>query len=120
MSQKDPVLNNSAPIDWSIIVNSVHGVAYKLWLQKPDSDVWEVLLEGVSTDQIVDSGNFSAEKGTKFSYWLGIGSTQPKSTFRISVVLSQEGKVLENGLMQENGKVNDEGVARRLVIVTFR
>jgi len=121
MPQKDPILNNTqTPLTWTIVVNSVHIVAYKLWYQESNSNEWNVITEGTSTDNIADNGSLAISEKGKFSYWLGIGSTQAQSNFKISIVLSQNGTVIENGLIQENGRVNNDGVARRLEVVTFQ
>lgn len=120
MAKKDLVLSDpSQPVQWNIVVNTVHILGYKIWKQAPGNTDWELIKEGVSTDNIADNGEFSVEKGAKFSYWMGIGSTVPETEFEISVVLSQNGKVMENGLILEKGLTNEDGVARRLEKLKF-
>lgn len=120
MPQKDPVFDDTKPVSWTIVVQSVHAIAYKLWLQIPDSEDWIVLKEDTSTNNIADTGNFTTERYSKFAYWFGIVSTEPNSEYWISVVLTQDGNVIENGLLQEKGKVNEDGVARLVEIVTLK
>lgn len=118
MPQKNLKLYNpDTPVTWNIVVNSIHVIAYKLWKQKPESDEWEVLSEGSSTDNIADNGQFNVEAGTKFAYWLGIASTMTNTNYNISLVLSQEQKILEGGMIEETGQTNDDGVWRVLEIV---
>lgn len=120
MPQKDPVFDDTKPVTWTIVVQSVHVIAYKLWRQIPDSEEWIVLSQGTSTDNIADKGNFETVRNSKFAYWLGIGSTEPNSEYLISIVLTQDGNVIENGIFNEKGKVNEDGVARLVEIVTLK
>jgi len=121
MPQKDPTLiNEASPLSWNIEVQSVHIVAYKLWIQQPQSDTWEVISQGKNTDTIPDTGEFPVKTGMKFSFWFGIGSTTPNTAYTIKVALRQDNQPIENGVMEVTGSVNDEGVARVLEIVTFQ
>lgn len=120
MPHKNPTLiNETSPIQWKLKVQSVHIVAYKLWTQPPNSDAWEVIAKGTNTDDVDDIGEFSVKTGTKFSFWLGIGSTTPHTAYTLKIELRQEEQPIENGIMDVTGTVNDEGVARVLEIVTF-
>lgn len=116
----NPILRNeTSKVNWNITLNSVHAVAYRLWT-KQDGEDWKVIADGKLSDDVIDAGSFSAVKGTEFAYWLGIGSDKPKSTFNISIVLAQDNVILINGMMNEKGRVNDDGIAQRLKEVTFK
>jgi hypothetical protein len=120
MEQKDPILRNEASnVNWNIVLNTPHAVAYRLWTKQSGED-WQVIAEGGLADDTVDAGEFTAERGTQFAYWLGIGSDKPQSRFDISIVLTQDNVVLVDGIMQESGRVDDEGIAQRLETVTFK
>jgi hypothetical protein len=120
MEQKDPILRNeSSNVNWNIVINTPCAVAYRFWTKLPGED-WQIIAEGGLADDIVDVGEFSAERGTQFAYWLGIGSDKPQSRFDISIVLTQDTLVLVNGIMQESGRVDDEGYAQRLETVSFK
>ena len=117
---KDPTLRNeNSKVHWNIILNSPHAVAYKLWTKHIGED-WKVIVEGGLSDDKVDFGEFEAVKGTEFAYWFGIGTDKPQSMYKISIVLSQDSTVLVDGIMSERGRVNDEGIATKLVTVTFK
>lgn len=120
MKQKDPVLRNeTSSIHWNIVLKTPHALAYRLWVKHEGED-WEIIGEGGFADDKVDSGTFEASRGDEFAYWLGIGSDKPQSTFDVSIVLSQDSIILEDGIMQEKSKVNDDGIATRLETVTFQ
>ena len=120
MEQKDPILRNETSIvSWNIVLNSPHAVVYRLWT-KQDGEDWQVISEGGLADNKVDAGEFIAVRGTEFAYWLGIGSDKPQSRFDISIVLNQDNLVLVDGIIQESGRVDDEGIAQRLETVTFK
>lgn len=120
MKQKDPILRNEASqVSWNIVLNTPHAVAYRLWTKQAGED-WQMIAEGGLADDKVDAGYFDAVKGTEFGYWLGIGSDKPQSRFDISIVLAQDNVILVDGIMQERGRVDDEGIAQRLETVIFK
>ncbi len=120
MTQEDPVLiNEDSKVNWSIVLRSPHAVAYRLWTKQLDED-WVVIAEGRMADDKVDAGEFEAVRGTEFGYWLGIGSDKPQSQYNISIILSQESRVLEDGVMEEKDRVDDSGIATVLETVTFK
>jgi len=120
MPQLNPrLINETSDVQWTVTVNSVHIVAYKIWIKPPGSEAWETIATGTNTDDKDDLGTFKATKGTEFSYWYGIGSTQPNTQYNIDIELQQDGIRLVNGAMNESDMVNDDGVARVLQIVTL-
>lgn len=115
----NPILRNeTSKVNWTLVSKTPHVIAYRLWTQVPGED-WVKIAEGTSEDGSVDSGEFDAKKDYQFAYSLGIGSTQAGSAYDVSIVLSQAGSVLQNGLLEEEGKVDDNGVGAAHDTVTF-
>ena len=120
MEDKNPILNNeTSPVQWTLVIKSPHYLAYRFWLKQPGG-AWEQLVEGTSEDGIADSGSFQAVAGTEFYYSMGIGSTHPNSKFDVAIVMTQDNVVIENGIIQKQGKVDSNGVAARNGQVTFQ
>lgn len=120
MEKKDPVLRNeTSSVNWNIILKTPHAVAYRFWTKQAGED-WQIIAEGGLADDKVDAGKFVAERGTQFAYWLGIGSDKPQSRFDISIILTQDNVVLVDGIIQERGGVDNEGIAQRLETLNFK
>ena len=115
---KPKLRNENSKVSWNVVLNSPHALAYRLWIKEHDGE-WQIIAEGGLADEKVDAGEFIAVKGTQFAYWLGIASDKPKSNFKISIVLGQDNIIVIDGILEEKGRVNDEGIATRLETVTF-
>lgn len=117
---EDPILyNETSQVHWSIVIRSPHFIAFRMWVKFPGED-WAMIAQGTSEDSVPDSGSFASNNEVEFYYSFGVGSTHANSKFDISLVFSQDNKVLENGIIQEQGKVNSDGVAARNNQFTFR
>lgn len=122
MAKRDPILfDEKLPIVWTVSTDTIHVVVYKLWIRPPGSKKWVELQQGsTGDDNPRDWGDFKVPRLTGFSYWLGIGSTQPQSQFTTSITLTQKGVVIQDGLLLEMGRVNKKGVSNRQERVTLR
>lgn len=104
--------NLSSPVHWNVTAQTPNAVAYRLWVSYPGGD-WEMIAEGGLADDNPDCGSFSPAENMQFAFWLGVGSTVPRSAFSISIVLNQDGVPLTNGVLRERGKLDDKGEAYR-------
>lgn len=106
------VANDPAkPIDVNVVGQSPHVVAYRMWYQKPGETGWTKFAEGHTSDDVSDhytAGPFADR--TKISYWLGIAG-KPQSEYRAVVTFAQDGKIVDGGMCQEEGRTDANGGA---------
>jgi len=101
----------TVPLDVNVLGQSPHVVAYRMWYQKPGESGWTKFAEGHTSDDISDHNTVGPfEDKTKISYWLGI-SGKPGSDYRAVVTFAQNGKIVDGGMCQEEGRTDGNGGA---------
>lgn len=101
-------VNATLPIDINVSGMSPHVISYKLWWRDTTSD-WSVLGEGTTGDQQPDHHRQPFKAGAQLFYWVGVGGTAT-SVYAGIITLSQDGRVLPNGLVSLDGQTNAKGV----------
>ncbi|HEY3013019.1 MAG TPA: hypothetical protein VGJ36_09750 [Gemmatimonadales bacterium] len=93
-----------------VISQSPHTFAHKLWFAKAGDTEWRPLDEGNIETPEREYGPYPA--GTKIAYALLIGGN-PNTDWKMQVMMSQQGALLNCSPPPETGITNSAGVARR-------
>jgi hypothetical protein len=101
-------VNPALPIDINVSGMSPHVFAYRLWWRDGTSD-WSQIGEGSTGDQQPDHFRQSFSSGAQLFHWIGVAGN-PNSVYSGIITLSQDGRVLPNGLVSVDGQTNAKGV----------
>jgi hypothetical protein len=118
LQPKSVVIDHTKPVTVNIVVQSIHVCGYKLWRRPDAASPWVDCGKGTSEDNIVDTHDLGVmPAGSSMVYWLGLGGP-PKSKYRVHVIFTQDGKVVNGGLVSEEGETDAKGaaVAERKVV----
>lgn len=93
-----------------IVSQSPHTFAYKLFVAQKGDKEWTRLDEGTIETLECEYGPYAS--GTLFAYTLLVAGN-PRTDWRIQVMLSQHGTLVAGSPNAETGFTNASGVARR-------
>ncbi len=108
---KTVAIDHTKPLTVNVTVQSIHVVGYKLWKRPDAASPWQDCGNGTSEDNIVDSHDLGVmPAGSSMVHWLGIAGP-PKSKCKVHMIFIQDGKVLNGGLISEEGDTDAKGAA---------
>jgi hypothetical protein len=97
------------PIDFNIIPQSPHVVAFRVWARESAASDWRKIHDGSSQgNQHKDIGKVPVGGGV--AYWIGVGGNA-STEYRVVVALGQDGKLLPDGTFTETGMTGSDGSA---------
>jgi hypothetical protein len=111
MASKTVTIQAGKKVEFNLVVDSPHVVAYRIWTRTSDQDPWQDVHGGKTGDLKPEFNALSVTSGTRLAYWLGVGGN-PGTRFRVILTLGQDGQLLANGTLVVEGTTDDSGVAR--------
>ena len=111
-------IDHTKPVTVNITSQSIHVCRYKTWRRPDAATAWVDCGTGTTEDTIVDTHDIGVmPAGSSMVYWLGLGGP-PKSKFKVNIIFIQDGKVLNGGVISEEGDADAKGaaVAERKVV----
>ena len=121
MSLPKPVANDAdKPIDINFAGQTPHVFAYRMWYRRPGEESWTKFAEGHTEDDQADHHRTGPHPdGTKIASMVAVGGKK-SSLYRFLLIFSQDGQVVQGGIIRESGKTSADGGAlksTRVVLV---
>jgi len=101
----------SKPVELNIVSQSTHVVVYRVWKRVGDTGDWDKVQDGSTVDgepDFLELGVLAA--GTNLTYYLGIRGAN-KSAHRTVITVSQNAKIVKDGVVTEKGETDGDGYA---------
>ncbi len=100
----------SIPIDLNVTCTTPHVLVYKLWYRQPGGQ-WVTIGQGSTTDNRPDHYQTGPHPvGTEVVYLFRIGGNA-KTYYRAHLTIGQQGHLLADGLIVEEGWTDEDGLA---------
>lgn len=104
-------IDHTSSLTVNIVTHSIHVVAYRLWQRPNASAPWSRTGEGTTEDSVTDSHDLGVVGvGSSMVYWLGLAGPA-KSRYSVQIIYVQSGKVVNGGVLTEDGACDGKGVA---------
>lgn len=104
---KLPAANST--IDFNIVSNSPHVVAYRVWKKEPNETDWTKIAEGHTADDVPDHQQFGPfPSGATVAYWMAVGG-HPNTPYKVATIWGSGGILFQGGHFEETGVVSDAG-----------
>jgi len=98
------------PIELNVTCTTPHVLAYKLWYRHPGAG-WVTIGQGATSDEKPDHYVTGPHpRGTEIVYIFRIGGN-PRTYYRGHLAISQQSRVLQGGLILEEGWTDNDGLA---------
>lgn len=104
-------IDHQQPLSVSLVVETLHVVAYRLWVRTATDASWTIVGSGTTEDDVTDAyvlGTLGS--GAAVAYWMAV-SGPTKSSFEAQLVFSQDNQVVHGGTVWITGKTDAQGVA---------
>lgn len=111
MASRQVKIDTTKQLEINVVSRSPHVVGYRIWTRAPNAVAWSQVADGDTADNIPDSTKLQpVASGVSLTYWFGIGGN-PNTHYRALLILSQDGAVLNDGTLIEEGATDANGFA---------
>jgi hypothetical protein len=106
---QDPTLSKDGTVRVEIDAKTVHASFSRLWILPPGASAWEQMKEVATGGAFPRSVTYDVKKGTFLGWRLSVASSVGNSQYRITLTVSQDDKVVKDGILVIDGTCDAGG-----------
>ena len=106
---QDPTLTRDGTVRVSIEAKTVHAAFSRLWILPPGAAAWEQEKKIATGGDFPSSTTYEVTRGTFLGWRLSVGSTVPNTNYKITLTLTQDNAVVQDGVLVIEGKTDSGG-----------
>jgi len=112
MAIREIKMDPGKPLEVNVVSRSPHVLGYRVWTHTPQSTgPWQQVADGRTDDNVPDNALVPPlATGSSLAYWFGLGGN-PGTQYRALLLLSQDGQMLNDGTIIEEGVTDANGFA---------
>lgn len=111
MASRQIRIDPATQLEINVVSRSPHVLGYRVWSRPTNaSGAWNQVADGDTSDNIPDNTKIRVAANTSLTYWFGIGGN-PNTHYRALLILSQDGQILNDGTLIEEGTSDGNGFA---------
>ena len=106
---QDPTLADDGTVRVEINAETMHAAFSRLWILPPGATAWEQMKEVATGGGFPRAVSYDVTRGTFLGWRLSVGTAAGSSPYRITFTLTQNGSVIQDGVLVIAGATDSGG-----------